>query len=183
MVEALLHFAVPFASLRAMGLDWRRAILVSVIALTPDLDVLFLVHRSPSHSAVVLILVIVGLLFLSFLVPTGKRSAVRSVIMLGAVGLVTHLVLDIFGTYTPILWPLLNDSYWLSTDFQLHIGSLPSITGSLKLLSEPTVFPSFDSFEAPVLTNEGLSVSLVLLVPSMITILRNRGLTNSQTKP
>lgn len=179
MVEVLLHFAVPFASFRAIGLDWRKAAVASLIALTPDLDVLFHVHRSLTHSAVVLALVWLGLMSATFLIPAGKRRAARSMILLGGVGLVTHLALDLFGYYIPILWPLLNDSFWISTDLHLHIESLPFIAGSVRLLSAPTVFESFDSIDALAVTDVGLGVSLVLLVPSIVTIIRNRGRTNS----
>jgi membrane-bound metal-dependent hydrolase YbcI (DUF457 family) len=174
MVEPLLHFAVPFASLQAAGLDWRKAAVASVIALTPDLDVLFGVHRSLSHSVIVLGDAILALIALTFLLPKNKRNAVRSVILLGAVGVATHLFLDIFDTYIPILWPLLNDSFWVSTDFHIHLGSLPFITGSVNLLAEPTLFRYFSSFEASILTDEGIGVSLILLIPSVGKVLRNR---------
>ena len=60
MVEPLLHFVVPFVSLRAVGVDLRKATFASLIALTPDLDVAFNTHRSPTHSAVVLGLVLLA---------------------------------------------------------------------------------------------------------------------------
>ena len=62
LVEPLLHFVVPFVSLRAVGFDLRKAAFASLIALTPDLDVLFNSHRSPTHSLIVVGLVIFGLL-------------------------------------------------------------------------------------------------------------------------
>lgn len=174
MVEPLLHFAVPYASLRAVGLDWRKAVVASAIALTPDLDVLFHVHRSLSHSVVVLALAGLALMALTLLIPVDKRSAARSVILLGVLGVVTHLLLDFFGAYTPILWPLVNNSFWVTSSFEIHMGSLPFVTGSVRLLAEPTLFQSFTSFDAPVLTAEGLSVSLILLIPSMVGVVRNR---------
>ena len=38
IVEPLLHFAVPFVSLRTVGVDLRKATFASLIALTPDLE-------------------------------------------------------------------------------------------------------------------------------------------------
>lgn len=163
---------MPFVSLRAIGLDWRKAALASAIALTPDLDVLFHVHRSLTHSAVVVAAAVLALLAFTLLIPAGSRNAARSVIMLGAVGVATHLLLDLFGAYTPILWPFLNNSFWISTDIHFHIASLPVVTGSLELLTEPTVFQSFTSFNETVLTAEGLGVSLVLLIPSIAGAIR-----------
>ena len=105
MVEPLLHFAIPFVSLRAFGLGFRKVLFVSLIALTPDLDVLFQVHRSQSHSFVVLALVVLPLLML-----TWNRKSLRSLVLLGAFGLFAHLVLDLFQTFTPALWPILSES-------------------------------------------------------------------------
>ena len=180
MVEPLLHFAVPFASLQALGLDWRKAAVASAIALTPDLDVFFLVHRSLSHSAVVPAAVALALMAFTFLIPIGKRRTVRSVILLGAFGVSTHLLLDLLTDYTPILWPLLNYSFFISIDLQLRMGSLPMVTGSVELLAEPTVFEPFTSLDVPVLTGEGVSVFLILLIPSIVRTVRNRASGNIQ---
>jgi hypothetical protein len=37
LVEALLHIVVPFVTLRAVGLDWKRALLAPFVASTSDL--------------------------------------------------------------------------------------------------------------------------------------------------
>jgi len=67
--EPLLHFAVPFVSLEAAGVDWRRALFASVVALTPDLDLSSHVHRSQTHSVVVLVVIV-----LPMLAPVHKKS-------------------------------------------------------------------------------------------------------------
>ena len=54
MPELALHFSVVFA-LTAPVLGLRRAIVLSLISLVPDLDALFRVHRSVSHSALLLL--------------------------------------------------------------------------------------------------------------------------------
>ena len=98
LVEPLLHFAVPFASLRAVGIDMRKAALASLIALAPDLDVFFHVHRSESHSIIILAAIVIPLLFL-----TRNRKEARAIVLLGTFGLITHLVLDLFQNPTPLL--------------------------------------------------------------------------------
>ena len=40
MVEPLLRFAVPFAAFTALGIKPRRAFLISLFTLLPDLDIL-----------------------------------------------------------------------------------------------------------------------------------------------
>jgi hypothetical protein len=169
LVEPLVHFAVPFASLTILDVDWREAVIVSVIALAPDLDALFHVHRSVSHSAVVLAAVILPLLILA-----RKQRATSWFISLGGFAVMTHLVLDLFSGFTPMFWPLLEESMLVSAMFYLRIGSLPAITGSLRLLTEPTVFEQFVSFDQPILTGPGLAASSILLIPMLVRVLRNR---------
>lgn len=64
----------------------------------------------------------------------------------------SHLVLDIFAGYTPILWPLYG---YLSS---------PSLTPSAQLLTKPITFQPFQSLDAPVFTGEGIILSAVLLM-------------------
>jgi membrane-bound metal-dependent hydrolase YbcI (DUF457 family) len=52
-LELIIHFTIPFIALTLLGLDVKRALPLSLLALLPDLDALFLVHRSLSHSLVV----------------------------------------------------------------------------------------------------------------------------------
>jgi len=169
LVEPLLHFAIPFASLRAVGLDLRKVLFASLIALTPDLDVLFQVHRSQSHSFVLLALVTLPLLVL-----TWNRNTLRSLVLLGAFGVSAHLVLDLFQSSTPVLWPLLNESFWIRVTLHLHMGSAVAVTGPARVHVEPTVIERFTSFDAPVLTGEGLVLSTILLAPTLVRILLNR---------
>jgi membrane-bound metal-dependent hydrolase YbcI (DUF457 family) len=166
MVEPLLHFAVAFASLRAFGLDLRKVLFASLVALAPDVDVLFQVHRSESHSFVLLALVTLPLLVL-----TWNRKGLRSLVLLGAFGVSTHIVLDLFQSSTPVLWPLLNQSIWIPVTQDLHIGSAATIAGSATVQLEPTAVERFTSFDAPILTGEGLGLSAVLLAPTLVQIL------------
>ena len=178
MVEPLLHFAVPFASLRAVGVDLRKVTFVSLVALTPDLDALFQVHRSQSHSVIVLALVAFPLLIL-----TRNRKTLRSFVLLGTFGVLVHLVLDLFQAPTPVLWPLVSQSLWIQATVNFHMGSAPVITGSAALQTEPTAFEHFTSFDAPVLTAPGLGVAIVLMALPLVQILRNRLSVPSVSQP
>ena len=101
-----LHFVVPFVSLRAAGVDLRRSLFVSLVALTPDLDVFFHDHRSPTHS-----LIMLGLVVLILLAFTWKRKSARSLVLLAGFGLFSHVLLDLFQYPTPLLWPLLSQPF------------------------------------------------------------------------
>jgi len=153
-----LHFAVPFALLVPV-LGIRRAIAVSLISLTLDLDVFFHVHRSASHSLVLLLaasLVAIGLV---------RKLKPRSfgLVSVGCLALLGHPVMDMFSTYTPILYPIVKESVYLNVEAKVLIGSLlwPSLAALIK--TEPTSFTGFDRFEAPIFTSEGFALTLLLV--------------------
>jgi hypothetical protein len=155
MVEPLLHFVVPFVSLRAVEVDLRKATFASLIALTPDLDVILNTHRSPTHSVVVL-----GLVLLTFLVLTWKRKTARPLVSLAAFGVFSHLLLDLFQTSTPLFWPVLRQPISLWPNPNLHMWN------------EVLVWYPASWLDAPLITVEGLGISLVLLAPIIAQIVQ-----------
>jgi hypothetical protein len=44
----------------------------------------------------------------------------------------------------------------------------------MKLLTQPVVFAAFQSIGGPVVTPEGLGISLILMIPSAAALLRRR---------
>jgi hypothetical protein len=86
LVEPLLHFVVPFVSFKAFGVDLRKAALASLVALTPDADVLFHIHHSQSHSIIVLAVILVPLL-----VVTRNRKSGRTIVLLCGLGVLSRL--------------------------------------------------------------------------------------------
>jgi len=160
MPEPALHFSVIFA-LSAPRLGVKRALILSIIALLPDLDVLFYVHRSVSHSLIMLSLS--WLLFLTF-IRIMKRERLR----LGLsclLALLSHPIMDCFQNYTPILYPILDRSLWARFDGSFLISSegfSPHFSASI--IDAPTIFRSFQHFDAPIFTSEGLIISLLLII-------------------
>ena len=169
MPELALHFAVPFA-LTAPVLGVRRAIAVSFVALLLDLDVFFHVHRSPSHSIVLLsvvCLVAVGLV-------RRLKTKYLGLTLAGCLALLSHPVMDLFSTYTPILYPLVLESFYLDFQGRLMIEGLTMPSSMAQIDTTPTVFESFRRLDAPIFTSEGFIVSLLLVaVPFLMIILRH----------
>lgn len=141
----------------------------SLIALAPDLDAFLHVHRSESHSLVVLALVALPLVIL-----TRNRRTLRTLVLLGAFGVLVHLVLDLFQSATPLFSPLLHESFWISTTLKLGVGGTTFISGSPRLLTEQTTIEPFVSFNEPLLTAPGLAVSVILLIPTLLQIFGDR---------
>ena len=169
-MEPLVHFVVPFAALMLAGVEFRRALPISFFALLPDFDVLFLVHRSPSHSIIVMSMVAVPFLLLTY----KFKLKVYGYALLAFASAASHLALDVFAGFTPLLWPLSGYSVWIKTELAGYIGSSPSLALSAQLLTEPITFQPFQSLDAPLFTGEGLIVSAVLLMPLLLKALKTK---------
>jgi membrane-bound metal-dependent hydrolase YbcI (DUF457 family) len=171
LVEPLLHFVVPLVTLRAIGLDWKQTLFASFLALTPDLDVFFFVHRSASHSIIILLAIIIPILILARIT---RNSTVRDLTLLAAFAITTHLVMDVFQTGTPLLWPLYNHDLQLIFDLNFRIGSGPILAANTAVITSPIHFGSFQSFDAPLITAEGAGIALVLMVPVLFQMVISR---------
>ncbi|MEM3680030.1 MAG: metal-dependent hydrolase [Thermofilum sp.] len=159
MPEPLLHFAIPF-SLAKTRFSLKQTLLIASLALLPDMDVLLHIHRSMTHS-----LVVVTLVFMPVLVIVYRKK--RKYLTLAAacyLAIVSHILLDVFQTYTPILYPLLGDSIRINAEGSVVISSTitPRITASIQ--TKPTEFTAFQTLDAPLYTSEGLVISMVLIV-------------------
>jgi membrane-bound metal-dependent hydrolase YbcI (DUF457 family) len=168
LAEPLMHFVVPFIVFIMLGMKFKKSFFLSLLALTPDFDVLLLnVHRSISHSLVLLFLLAVPLLGL-----TWKNRGRRNIVFMALLAVASHIILDL-TSYTPILYPIIKDSYCIVADLVVHFSSPPNFTFILKVLSEPTVFTPIKSLDAELFTGEGLIIALVLLAPVFVQNWKN----------
>lgn len=169
-MEPLLHVVLPFTALVLGGVKPRKAAPLSILGVLPDLDALFLVHRSISHSAIVLSLVWAFVLAIAYFVRPGyKKMAV-----LGLLVLLSHPVLDMMGGSTPILWPLLDTSIHLRLSLNGSVGGGVSISPRVEVITTATVFQQVTSIDYPLFTGEGLMISLLLLTPMALNLLRGK---------
>lgn len=166
MPELLIHFAVPFALAKAK-LKLRDSLIVGIVALLPDLDALLYVHRSWTHS-----LIVTGALIIPALALTYRYK--RQYFWLVAacyLAIVSHLLMDLFQTYTPILYPLICHSIWIRVEGNVTISSIsnvPSLNANAKVLYEATDFAKFVTLDAPIFTSEGFIISFLLVAVSTI---------------
>ncbi len=163
-MEPLVHFLVPFTALLLVGVGFKKALPVSLLAVLPDFDALFLVHRSVSHSIVLMLIGIAPFLFLAY----KFKPRVQSYALLALMAAATHPILDVFGGYTPIFWPLYGYSVWIRAELFAHVGSSLSLISSAQLLTRPVTVQPFQSLDAPLFTGEGLILSAVLLLPVLL---------------
>jgi len=176
-MEPLIHLVVPFTALTLYGLGWRKALPLALLAMLPDLDVFFRVHRSMSHSLVVISLVGLPLMMLAY------RLKNLRVGWLGFLAVASHIALDVFAGYTPILWPLYGNSVWIQTELRAQISSTPTLTPVLNIAMEPTRFIAFQSIDAPLLTGKGLIISVILILPILVKVLGKKGNDEARIHP
>jgi len=164
MSELLLHFVIPFAAFSYFRKP-KEAFLVSLFALLPDLDVLMHVHRSWTHS-IILILAFCGVMLLIFKVFNSKLFGFG---FLATLALISHLLLDLFTTYTPILWPLVSQSFFVNLTGGVKISGNIQVYVNSEVFIEPTSFAHFESFDAPIFTSEGLIIAVMLVAPVLFS--------------
>jgi len=157
-MEPLLHFAIAFAAAALLRLRLKWALALGLVGILPDLDVLFFMHRSVSHSMLPPLL----LLLASPLLWRSPR--VKALLLPVSLVWVSHGFLDFIEGYTPILFPLSSKSYKLVFESTLFIESRPFVSMSLKVLEEPYNNGFFTSFDAPLFTASGIVFGLVLIV-------------------
>ncbi len=147
MPEPALHFAVPFA-LMAPVLGPRKAALVSLVSLIPDLDALFSVHRSVTHSFVLLLLV--SLIAVGLTIRLKPRQL--RLVSCGVLSLLIHPIMDVFDTQSPFLWPVVGEPIYLNLRWVLPVNRVGY----------------------PILTGEGFVVSLLLVTIPLLTYSRHK---------
>lgn len=168
-MEPLVHFALPLAALLLLGLDLWTAVPLALLGLLPDMDVFLFIHRSFSHSLIVL-----GLLFIpALLVVRRIRPAHQRTVILAFLVVASHIILDL-GGLTPILWPIYP--YDLSFKFALNIvlGNGLGFSPSIQVTKALTDFSAATGFDYPLFTEEGLLLTVVLLIPILYNLAKRR---------
>jgi membrane-bound metal-dependent hydrolase YbcI (DUF457 family) len=175
-MEPLLHVVVPFAALILLGIKPRVAAPIAMLGMLPDLDALLLTHRSLSHSVIILSLAYAPVLAVTWFL----RPQWRGYVVIGLLVLILHPVTDMMGGYTPVLWPILNDSIRLNLSLNGRISEGVTISPTMSVQSIPTVFQSVTSLDYPLFTGEGFMISLILLTPIALDMIRKKYATNAQ---
>ena len=156
-----MHFILPFVALTLLGMDLRKAFLIGFLGVVPDLDVLFLYHRTLSHSVVV-----IGLVCLPFIVYSWRvRPEWLSDSLFCFLVLASNPLLDVFFGYTPVLWPLYPYSVALRMGLDVHIGETSTLTPFLDVNRVRADFNQRMFIEGSLFTSESVIITIVLLAP------------------
>jgi len=162
VAEPALHFSIPFSVLSYLRLDPAMCLIVSVAALVPDLDILFRVHRSVSHSAVLYLPVaVLGIV-------ASVYSSCWSVLLFATwFSLTSHVLLDTVSGFSPIFWPLSKEEVCVSVALGVRVGNSVQLRPEVSIRRKPLDVRQRDSLDAVALTLEGALVSVLLLAVSV----------------
>jgi len=141
----------------------RRAIVVGIVGMLPDVDALLHVHRSMTHSIIILtILSLIPLYITSF------KLKEKSLALLSFLSLTTHPIMDMFQTYTPIIYPISNFSFQVSVKGNVLISQSITPYIQFQITSTQTSFQNFSMMDAPIFTSEGFIISLLLVAAPVL---------------
>ena len=166
MPEVLLHFSIPFSAVFSITGRLRYAFLAGVFGIIPDLDILFGIHRSPTHSIPVLLAVAVPVLVML----SSRNSRFLKASKIGLFGILTHPILDLFDGYTPILWPLSGYSPWIKFSVEAYLSSTPSLNVDCQVLWQPTIFHPVETIGGVLVTPLGAVISAALMLPPLVMV-------------
>ena len=145
-MDPFQHLLLPLLFLLAIRVDARRAVLFAPLAVLPDFDALFGLHRALGHSFIpILVLPLAIILYAKYRRPEWLLSAIVVQFYLAS-----HVVLDLGGV--AFLWPFTTDQFYIDPsitftadggfglDFVLDYGVRPlPPMGTTSFLSEAGV--------------------------------------------
>lgn len=159
-MEPILHFVLPFIALILLGEKPKMAMMLAFIGVLPDVDALFLIHRSFSHSIIIMIIVFAPIILYTKYRRPGRLRTVFLVFLVA----VSHPILDL-ESLTPIFWPVFQNSISIRLAINGVVDQGYGIRPSFKLSQTPTDFSRALSVDYPFFTLNGLLVTLVLILP------------------
>jgi membrane-bound metal-dependent hydrolase YbcI (DUF457 family) len=105
-MDPFQHLLLPLLFLLALRIDTRKAIVFAPLAVLPDFDALFGLHRALGHSFIPILVVPMAMLAYSrFRRPEWLLSALIALFYLAS-----HVVLDLGGV--AFLWPVVPEQFY-----------------------------------------------------------------------
>jgi membrane-bound metal-dependent hydrolase YbcI (DUF457 family) len=176
MPEPLIHFVIPFFLLMMSGFSIKKATFISLLAVLPDLDVLFHIHRSISHS-----IFFVLIFSFSAIIITRKYYKDRfNESIIATLVILSHPFMDAFTYYTPVFWPFFDKSIYIIAELTTKMNNVLDLNLRLQVNFEPIVFYQTTNIDAPIFSSAGVGVSLVLLIG---LILKHLSIKKASSRP
>ena len=164
----MVHIILPLFVMSMIGMRLRVALPLSLLAVVPDLDVLFGVHRSVLHSVVVVVMIFIPIIIITKVLNERiVKYAIASFMVI-----LSHIFLDMFTGYTPVLWPLFNKSVYIVTSMTVNTVNIYDIKLTFHMYLKPVEF-RLHEMDAPIFTNSGVALTCLFLVGTILKQISN----------
>ena len=168
-MEPLLHYILPLTALILLGEKPKTAAILATLGVASDIDALLLIHRSLSHSLVIIMLIYTPL----FVYAWHRKPELQRTFILAFLVSASHPILDL-GGLTPILWPIIQHSISLQLSLNGVMQDGLSFRPSININQSPTDFTRFTGFDYPLFTQDGLLTAIILLLPIIYNQINKR---------
>ena len=118
-MDPFQHLILPLLFLLAIRIDTRKAVMFAPLAILPDFDALFGLHRALGHSFVpILVIPMLILFYAKYRRPEWLMSA-----LIVQFYLASHVVLDLGGV--AFLWPLVPEQFYFEPTITFSVDGGP----------------------------------------------------------
>ena len=118
-MDPFQHLILPLLFLLALRIDTRRAVMFAPLAVLPDFDALFGLHRALGHSFIpILVLPMLILLYTRYYRPEWMLSA-----LIVQFYLASHVILDLGGV--AFLWPIVPEHFYFEPTITFTVDGGP----------------------------------------------------------
>ena len=170
-MEPRLHYVLPLVALILLGEKPRKAAILAILGTLSDIDALLLIHRSLSHS-----IVIIGLIFTPLLAYARlRRPDLQRIMFLAFLVTASHPIMDL-ASLTPILWPILEYSVSLKLSLNGVVEEGLTFKPRININQSPTIFTRATGFDYTLFTQDGLLMAFILLLPIIYNQIKKRKL-------
>ena len=184
MPELLIHLLLPAAALIIAGFDRKLVLIFCPIAILPDFDIFFGIHRSFMHSLFFLgAICAILLLYTIYYKPQWKTHAIIISILL-----LSHPILDFFTAPVQLFWPI-QSYFWLridppTLDFATLAIDFGAFVIALLILTPEAAGGILEPTEPlGLFSNEGLLFLLLMGIAVMYWLIHSRKLGKLQPQP
>ncbi len=114
-MDPVMHLMLPLLLLLALRLDTKTVVLLAPLAIVPDFDAAFNLHRAVFHSFIPIVVLPVGLILYSKL----RRPEWMLGSLLAFFYLASHVVLDLGGV--AFAWPFTSDMLYFDPEITFNL--------------------------------------------------------------
>jgi membrane-bound metal-dependent hydrolase YbcI (DUF457 family) len=147
------------------GLSKKKTLLLTLIAVIPDLDAAFNAHRLYLHT------IFIPIVIAAFALACSQKKTWKpyaQLIFITALFYASHIFLDFFNSPVGLLWPLTNTGY--AINLSLHVtqqGIIPFASVGFNIITQQMIIPN-SLVDVPAISPESIAVAFLLLLALLI---------------